>query len=143
MYICAKCNSVVAQPTKRWWSRRPRCRNGHVLYVRGIGPSFEKPFWAAFARGLAGGFGMTCFIVLLAMGPDYQARPTAAGLGLLVAAYYLLIGLFLLGKAWVWGRRAGPIQRLADHARGRACGALTAVPCQLGLVLVLGLRVPK
>ena len=142
MYICPKCNSVVGQTRERWWSRRPHCRNGHVLYVGGIGASREKPFWAAFARGLGGGFAMTCFLVLLSLGPDYKARPTAAGLALLVAGYYVLIGLYLLARAWFWERCSGPIRRLATNARGRACGALASVPCQVGLVMVLGLRVP-
>jgi hypothetical protein len=100
-------------------------------------PSLEKPFWNAFARGLAGGFGMICFIVMLAMGPDYQAVPTAGGVGLLVAVFYLLIGLTLLGKAYCWARRGGAVQRLVAHARGRACGSLAAIPCQLGIVIML------
>jgi hypothetical protein len=137
MYICAKCNRLVDKPAKHWWSRRPYCRNGHVLYVGGIGPSLEKPFWKAFARGLAGGLAMTCVLVLMAMGPDYQARLGATGLGELVAGYYLLVGLYLLAKAWFWVRRGGPIRRLVAHARGRACGALAAIPCQLGIVIAL------
>jgi hypothetical protein len=142
MYICAKCNSLVAQPMKQWWSRRPHCRNGHVLYIGGIGASLEKPFWRAFCRGLAGGLGMTFVLLLLAGGPDYKARPTAAGLALLVASYYLLASLYLFARAWFWTRRSGPIQRLVANARGRACGALAAIPSQIGLVMLMGLRVP-
>jgi len=59
----------------------------------------------------------------------------AASMGLVVAIFYLFTGLILLRKARLWAGRAGPIQRLATHARGRAYGFLAAVACQLGIVI--------
>ena len=137
MYVCPKCNSLVDQPKRRWWSGWRYCPNGHVLYVRGLGPSLEQSFWKSFLKGLARGIGMIGLIVLLALGPDYQAVPVARGMGLVVAIFYLFTGLTLLRKAHVWAGRAGPVQRLVTHARGRAYGFLAAIPCQLGVVIAL------
>ena len=137
MYVCPKCNSLVDQPKKRWWSRWHYCPNGHVLYVRGLGPSLEQPFRKSFLKGLARGIGMTGLIVLLALGPDHDARRAAGGLGLVVAIIYLFTGLSLLIKAHFWAGRAGPVLRLVAHARGRACGFLAAIPCQLGIMIAL------
>lgn len=137
MYVCPKCNSLVDQPKTRWWSRWRYCANGHVLYVRGLGPSLEQPFRKSFLKGLARGIGMTGVIVLLALGPDHDAPRVAGGLGLVVAIIYLFTGLSLLIKARFWARRAGPVQRLVTHARGRAYGFLAAIPCQLGIMMAL------
>jgi len=37
----------------------------------------------------------------------------------------------------LWAGRAGPVQRLVTHARGRAYGFLAAILCQLGIMLTL------
>ncbi len=78
---------------------------------------------------------MTGLIVLLALGPDYQALRGASGLGLVLAIVYLFSGLSLLIRAHFWAGRAGPIQRLIPHVRGRACGFLAAIPCQRGVAM--------
>jgi len=155
MYVCPKCNSLVDQPTKRSWSRWHYCPNGHVLYVRGLGPSLEQAFWKSFQKGLARGIGMMGLIILFAIGsilagafatappalrsagPAYQAASLAGGMGLVVAIFYLFTGLSLLGKAHFWARRKGPVQRLVTHARGRAYGFLAAIPCQVGILIAL------
>jgi hypothetical protein len=58
-------------------------------------------------------------------------------MGFVVAIFYSLAGLNLLRKAHVWAGRAGPVQRLVIHARGRAYGFLAAVLCQLGITIAL------
>ena len=60
-----------------------------------------------------------------------------AGVGFLVAIFYLFVGLNLLRKAHVWARQSGPVQKLVAHARGRAYGFLAAVLCQLGIAIAL------
>ena len=148
MYVCAKCNSLVEQPARRWWSRWRYCPNGHVLYVRGLGPSLEQSFRKSFLRGLAPGIGVFGLIVLVAttqIAPEFQAASgrhvdggmVACSLGCVVAIFYLFRGLSLLIRAHAWARRAGPVQRLVAHARGRACGVLVAVSCQLGVMMAL------
>jgi hypothetical protein len=138
MYVCSKCNSLVDQPMKRWWSGWRYCPSGHVLYVAGLGPSSEQPFWKAFLKALVRAIGIFSVILLtLAMAPEYRARAGAPSVGFLVAPFYLFMGLILLGKAHAWARRAGPVQRLIAHARGRACGFLAAVLCQLGITFAL------
>jgi len=144
MYVCPKCNSLVDQPKKRWWSGWRYCSNGHVLYVRGLGPSLEKSFWKSFLRGFVPGIMVFGLIVLtLATAPDYPPNlnahrgSVAASVGSVVAIFYLLMGLILLRKAHIWAVRAGPLQRLVTHARGRACGFLAATACQLGIVMAL------
>jgi peroxiredoxin family protein len=82
-------------------------------------------------------------VLTLAIAPDYppnlraHAGSAAASMGFVVAVFYLFIGLILLRKAHVWAGRAGPVQRLVTHARGRAYGFLAAVACQLGIVMAL------
>jgi hypothetical protein len=144
MYVCPKCNSLVEQPKKRWWSGWRYCPNGHVLYVRGFGPSLEQSFWKSFLKGLARSIGIFGLIVLtLAVAPDYppnlQAHrgSVASSIGFVVAIFYLIVALSLLRKAYVWTGRAGPVQRLVTHAKGRACGLLAAITCQLGIVIAL------
>jgi len=141
MYVCPKCNSVVDQPKKRWWSGWRYCPNGHVLYVRGLGPSLEQSFWKSFLKALARGIGIFALIVLtLAIAPDVPQRlpgSVAPSMGFLVAILYLLAGLSLLRKAHLWAGRPGPVQRLVAHARGRAYGFLAAIPCQLGITIAL------
>jgi len=58
-------------------------------------------------------------------------------MGFVVAVFYLFTGLILLRKAYLWVGRAGPIQKLVAHARGRAYGVFAAVACQLGIVMAL------
>jgi hypothetical protein len=58
-------------------------------------------------------------------------------MGFVVAILYLSMGLILLIKAHVWAGRAGPVQRLVPHARGRGYGFLAAVLCQLGITIAL------
>jgi len=142
MYVCPKCNSLVDQPKKRWWSRWRYCANGHVLYVRCLGPSLEKSFWKSFLRGFVPSIIVFGLIVLtFATAPDYPPKMNAhrgsmaASMGLVVAIFFLFMGLILLRKARLWAGRAGPIQRLATHARGRAYGFLAAVACQLGIAI--------
>ena len=146
MYVCPQCNSLVEQPKRRWWSGWRYCTNGHVLYVRGLGPSLERSFWKSFLRALARGIIIFSIIALtLAIAPDYprqmlerHARPAAAAMvGFLVAIFYLFTGLSLLRKAQFWAGRAGPVQRLVTHARGRAYGFLAAALCQLGIAIAL------
>ena len=137
MYVCAKCNIVVDRPQKRWWSRWHYCPSGHVLYVAGLGASVEQSFSRAFRGGLERGLVMLLLVLLLALGPDYQAKRGAAGVGGLVAILYLFTGLWLLLKAHGWARRSGPIQRLIPGARGRAWGFLTALLCQLAFLALL------
>jgi hypothetical protein len=139
MYVCPKCNSLVDQPKRRWWSGWRYCPNGHVLYVRGLGPSLEQSFWKSFLKALAPGIIVFCLIVFtLAVAPDNdRARSGAPYTGFVVAILYLLAGLNLLRKAHVWAGRAGPVQRLVTHARGRAYGFLSAVLCQLGITIAL------
>jgi len=155
MYVCPKCNSLVDQPTKRSWSRWHYCPNGHVLYVRGLGPSLEQAFWKSFQKGLARGIGMMGLIVLFAIGsilsgafagapsalrsvgPAYQAASVAGGMGFVLGIFYLFTSLSLLIRAHFWTRRAGAVQRLVTHARGRAYGFLAAIPCQVGILIAL------
>ena len=139
MYVCPKCNILANQPKRRWWSRWHYCPNGHVLYVRGLGPSFEQSFRESFLRGLARGiliFGLIVFTLATAADGE-RARSGAPYMGFLVATYYLFVGLYLLRKAHVWAGRAGPVQKLVTHAKGRACGFLAAVVCQLGITIAL------
>jgi hypothetical protein len=77
-------------------------------------------------------------VLTVAVAPDNdRARSGAPYMGFVVAIFYLLVGLNLLRKAHVWARRAGPVQRLVPHARGRAYGFLAAVLCQLGITIAL------
>jgi len=146
MYICPKCNSLVDQPQKRWWSGRHYCPNGHVLYVRGLGPSVERSFWESFPRAFARAmiiFGIIAFT--LATQPDYPRQmlerhattQAPAAVGFLFAIYYLFVGLNLLRKAHVWAGRPGPVQNLVTHAKGRAYGFLAGVLSQLGIAIAL------
>jgi len=144
MYVCPKCDSLVDQPRKRWWSGWRYCPNGHVLYVRGLGPSLEQSFWKSFLKGLVPSVMVFGLIVLtLGVAPDYppnlraHAGSAAASMGFVVTVFYLFTGLILLRKAHVWAGRVGPVQRLVTHARGRAYGFLAAVACQLGIVMAL------
>ena len=146
MYVCPKCNSLIDQPKKRWWSGWQYCANGHVLYVRGLGPPLERSFRKSFLRAWARAVIIFSISALtLAVAPDYprqmlerHARTQApAGAGFLVAIFYLFVGLRLLRKAHVWAARSGPVQRLVPHARGRAYGFLAAVLCQLGIAMAL------
>ena len=138
MYVCPKCNNLVDQPKRRWWSGWRYCLRGHVLYVRGLGPSLEQPFWKSFLKALARGVGVFVLILLtLAAAPEGRARAGARGIGILVAAFYLFVGLNLLRKAHLWARRVGPVRRLAANARGRAYGFLAAVLCQLSVTTAL------
>lgn len=147
MYICAKCNSLVEQPTKRSLSRWEYCPNGHVLYIRGLGLSLEQPFRKSFLKAFAWAIGIFGLIVLVAItqiAPEFSAASrrhqdggtVASALGFWVALFYLVWGLSLLAKAHFW-RRAWPVQRLVPHARGRAYGFLAAVACQLGIMAAL------
>ena len=148
MYVCAKCNSLVEQPTRRWWSRWRYCPNAHVLYVRGLGPSLEQSFRKSFLRGLApsiGVFGLIVLVAITQIAPEFHAASgrredggmMACSLGSVVTIFYLFRGLILLRKAHLWAGRAGPVQRLVTHARGRAYGFLAAVTCQLGFMVAL------
>jgi hypothetical protein len=138
MYVCPKCNSLVDQPKKRWWSGWRYCPSGHVLYVRGFGPSLERSFWRSFLRGFARSILIFGAVVLtLAAAPEYRARSGAPYMGFVVATFYLLLVLNLFRKARVWTGRTGPVQRLVVHARGRAYGFLAAVSCQLGIAVAL------
>src|SRR5712664_507914 len=138
MYVCPKCNSLVDQPKRRWWSGWRYCAKGHVLYVRCLGPSLEQSFWKSFLKGLVAGIVVFGLIVLtLAVAPDYRARSGAPYMGFVVAIFYLFAGLSLLIRAHFWAGRAGPVQRLVAHARGRAYGFLAAVACQLCITIAL------
>ena len=141
MYVCPKCNSLVDRPERRWWSGWRYCPNGHVLYVGGFGPSLEQSFWKSFLKGLARGIAVFGLIVLtFAIAPDVPHRlrgSVAPSIGFVVAIFYLFTGLILLRKAHLWAGRAGPVQRLVTHARGRAYGFLAAIPCQLGIIALL------
>jgi len=93
-------------------------------------------------KALARSLGVFFLIVLMfAMAPE--APPprlrglVAPSMGFWVAIFYFVIGLSLLRKAKVWAERAGPVQRLVTHARGRAYGFLAAITCQLGIVIAL------
>ena len=144
MYVCSKCNSLVDQPQRRWWSGWRYCPNGHVLYVRCLGASLEQPFWKSFLKGLVPSI-IVFGLIVLAFGtaPDYPPNlaahraSAAASMGFVVAVFYLFWGLNLLRKAHLWLGRAGPAQRLVPHARGRAYGFLAAVLCQLGIIMAL------
>lgn len=144
VYVCPKCNSLVDQPKRRWWSGWRYCPNGHVLYVRGFGPSLEESFRKSFVKGFVPSICVFCLIVLtLAVAPDYspnlRARSwsAAASIGFVVAIFYSFWGLSLLRKAHFWAGRAGPVQRLVTHAKGRAYGFLAATACQLGIVIAI------
>src|SRR5579863_7517694 len=106
MYVCPKCDSLVDQPRKRWWSGWRYCSNGHVLYIRGLGPSLEQSFWKSFLKGLARGIGVFGLIVLtVGMARDVPPRlrgSVAPSIGIWVAIFYFLVGLNLLRKAHVW-----------------------------------------
>jgi hypothetical protein len=104
----------------------------------------EQSFWKSFLKGLARSIGIFCLIVLtLAIAPNYpanrraQAASAVSSIGFVIAIFYLLVALSLLRKAHVWAGRAGPVQRLVTHAKGRAYGFLAALPCQLGIVIAL------
>ena len=142
MYVCLKCDLLVDQPRKRWWSGWRYCPNNHVLYVRGLGASLEQSFWKSFVKGFVPSIIVFFWIVLaLAAGSDYHKSPplrsVAPFIGIWVAIFYLVWGLILLRRADAWAERAGPIQRLVPHAKGRACGFLAAVACQLGIMMAL------
>lgn len=144
MYVCPNCNSLVDQPRKRWWSGWRYCPDGHVLYVRGLGPSLEQSFWKSFLKGFVPSIAVFCLIVLtVGAAPDYPPNMNAhrgsmaATVGILVAAFYVSWGLMMLGKARVWAERAGAVQRLVPHARGRAYGFLAATTCQFGITIAL------
>jgi hypothetical protein len=139
MYICAKCDTEVAQPGNRWWSGWRYCANGHVLYVGGLGPSFERSFWTAFLRAFARSFLFFCVVVITAStAPDNASmRSEGPAMGFLVAAFYLVAGLILLIRAQAWARLPGAIQRLLPHAKGRGCGFLAAAACQLGITVAV------
>ena len=140
MYVCPKCNSLVDQPKRRWWSGW-RCPRGHVLYVRGLGRSLEQSFWKSFLKAFARSIGVFFLIVFtLAAAPDVPGRLRAVmapSVGIVVAIFYLFVVLILLKKAHVWAGRAGPVQRLVTHARGRAYGFIAAILCQLGITIAL------
>jgi hypothetical protein len=146
MYVCPKCNSLVDQPMGRWWSRRQYCANGHVLYVRDLGPALEQPFQKSFLKAFARAMIIFGIIALtLSTQPDYpkellERRATTqapAAVGFVLAIYYLFVGLIMLRKARIWARQGGPVQRLVAHARGRAYGLLAAVLCMLGIAVAL------
>ena len=141
MYVCPRCNSLVDQPKRRWWSGWRYCANGHVLYVRGLGPSLEQPFWKSFLRGLAPAICVFLLIIFaLIAAPDVPPRlrgSLAPSIGFVVAIFYLSAGLRLLRKAHLWSGRAGPVQRLVRQARGRAYGSFAAVVFQLGILIAL------
>jgi hypothetical protein len=146
MYVCPKCNSLVDQPKGRRWSRRQYCANGHVLYVRGLGPSLEQSFRESFLRAFARAMIIFGIIAMtLATQPSYPKEmlerhattQVPAVVGFLFAIYYLFVGLNMLRKARIWARQAGPVQKLVAHARGRAYGFLAAVLCQLGIAMAL------
>ena len=109
-----------------------------MLYVSGLGASLEQPFWKAFLKALVQGLVVFGLILLtLAAAPEARARSGAPAIGILVAPFYLIVGLLVLRKARVWARRAGAVQRLIPHARGRAYGFLAAAFCQLGITIPL------
>src|SRR5579859_4568550 len=142
MYVCPKCNAFVDQPQTRWWSGWRYCESGHVLYVLGLGPSLEQSFRKSWLKALARSLGFFCLVVLtFAMAPE--APPArlrgaiAPSMGFWVAVFYLFVGVILLRKARSWTVRAGAVQKLVTHARGRAYGFLAAVLCQLGIVIAL------
>lgn len=137
MYVCPKCNSLVDQPERRRWSVWRYCPNGHVLYVLGLGPPLEQSFWKSFLKGLARGIGLFGVILLLVTAPAYHAASVALAMGFAVAISFFFAGLSLLRKAHFWAGRAGPVQTLVTHARGRAYGYLAAIPCQLGVMIML------
>jgi hypothetical protein len=141
MYVCVKCNSLVDQPKQRWWSGWRYCPNGHVLYVRGFGPSVEQSFWKSFLKGFVPSIIVFGLIVLtFAVAADLPNRvrgSVAPTVGFVVSVFYLLTGLISLRKVHIWSGRAGPVQRLVAYARGRAYGFLAAVACQLGIILAL------
>ncbi len=138
MYVCSKCNILVDQPRKRWWSGWRYCPNGHVLYVPGLGPSLGQSFWKSFLKGLVRSIFIFGLIVLtLAAAPESRARSGAPYIGFWVALFYLLVGFSLLRKARLWAGRTGPVQRLVTHAKGRAYGFLAAILCQLGIIILL------
>jgi len=142
MYVCPKCDAFVDQPQTRWWSRRRYCQSGHVLYVRGLGPSVEQSFRKSWLKALARSLAVFCLVVLT-FGMAPEAPPSrlrgaiAPSMGFWVAVFYLFAGLILLRRANSWAGRAGAVQRLVTHARGRAYGFLAAVLCQLGIVIAL------
>lgn len=141
MYVCVKCNSLVDQPKRRWWSGWRYCPNGHVLYVRGLGPSLEQSFWKSFLKSFVPSIIVFSLIVLtFAAAADLPHRvrgSVAPTVGFVVAVFYLLTGLISLRRAHLWSGRGGPVQRLVTHARGRAYGFLAAVACQLGIIIAL------
>jgi hypothetical protein len=142
MYVCPKCNSVVDQPRKRWWSQWRYCPNGHVLYVPGLGASREQSFWKSFVKGFALSI-IVVFWIILALTIDsyYHERPALRSvegfLGVWVALFYFAWGLILLARARGWAEREGAVQKLVPCAKGRACGLLASVFCQLGIVVAL------
>ena len=142
MYVCSKCNSLVDQPQKRWWSGWKYCPSGHVLYVRGLGPSREQSFRRALLKALARSIGVFCLVILtFGMAPETPPPrlrgAVAPSMGFWVAVFYLSVGLILLQKARSWAGREGAVQRLVTHARGKAYGFLASVLCQLGIVIAM------
>ena len=137
MYICAKCNTLVEQPKKKWWSGWRYCPNDHVLYVWGFGPSLEQSFRKSFLKAFVPAMIISGWIVLAVslFADDARARSGAPDMGFVVAIFCSLFGLNPLRKAHVWAGRAGPVQRLVAHARGRAYGFLAAALCQLGITV--------
>lgn len=144
VYVCPTCNSLVEQPRKRWWSRWRYCQNRHVLYVRWLGPTLEQSFLKSFLKGFLPSIVVFCLTVLTGgVAPDYPPSmnahrgSVAASIGFMVAVLYSVVGLTLFRKAQVWTRRTAPVQRLVTHAKGRACGFLASIACQIAIILAL------
>jgi hypothetical protein len=101
----------------------------------------EQSFWKSFLKSLARGIGAFGLIVLtFAVAPDVPQRlrgSLAPSIGSVVAIFYLSAGLILLRKAHLWSGRAGPVQRLVTHAKGRAYGFLAAIAFQFGIIMAL------
>jgi hypothetical protein len=73
-------HSLVDQPKRRWWSRRRYYLNGHVLYVRGLGPSLEQSYRTSFLKGLARSisvFGLVVLLAIINIAWDYEAESVA------------------------------------------------------------------
>src|SRR5712664_3749347 len=121
MYVCPKCNSLVDQPKRRWWSGWRYCAKGHVLYVRCLGPSLEQSFWKSFLKGLVAGIVVFGLIVLtLAVAPDYRARSGAPYMGFVVAIFYLFAGLSLLIKSALLGGTGRAGSKAGSSCEGKS-----------------------
>ncbi len=134
MFICPKCNTLVADPDylppPPPWRRlrgspgtpNPVCPSGHKLRSPVLGDLSELSLARAIFRGLL----LSATTLALGMLEDLRKGPTGRPhLGLmLMTATGLILGTIAFNSAWKWAGATGPVHRLASRALGTAVGDL-------------------